>query len=281
MKRFASVLFAGWLMGWSLCSGATEVLNWERLPLTVQLVVGQERVVFVERNVRVGIPTSLAERLRVQSAAGAVYLRASAPIESARLQLQDAETGEQILLDITAKAAVQGQPPLEPIKIVTPSLTPPTSQSTESPPQSTPVPVVLTRYAAQRLYAPLRTIEALPGVRQVPLRRNLKLDTLLPNLAVSATALAAWRLGDYWVSAILLRNDSPQWLVLDPRELQGNFATATFQHPTLGPHGQPSDTTVLYLITQGHNLSHSLLPAFSPFDAALNLPHPGRADHEK
>jgi len=78
-------------------SHAIEVMRWERLPLAVPLIVGQERVVFVERNVRVGVPASLGDRLRVQSAAGTVYLRANEPIEPTRLQLQDATTGELIL----------------------------------------------------------------------------------------------------------------------------------------------------------------------------------------
>src|SRR3546814_3072535 len=50
-----------------------------RSPLAVPLVVGQERIVFIDRNVRVGIPVSVGERLRVQSAGGAVYLRANEP----------------------------------------------------------------------------------------------------------------------------------------------------------------------------------------------------------
>jgi hypothetical protein len=32
---------------------AVEILRWERLPLAVPLKVGQERVVFIDRNVRV------------------------------------------------------------------------------------------------------------------------------------------------------------------------------------------------------------------------------------
>ncbi|MBF3253153.1 DUF3438 family protein, partial [Pseudomonas aeruginosa] len=72
---------------------AVEILRWERLPLAVPLRVGQERIVFIDRNVRVGVPAGVGERLRVQSAGGAVYLRASAPIEPTRLQLQDADTG--------------------------------------------------------------------------------------------------------------------------------------------------------------------------------------------
>src|SRR5690606_20794243 len=81
---------------------AVEVLRWERLPLTVSLVVGEERVVFLDQNVRVGVPDAVDGRLRVQSAGGAIYLRANVPIDSVRLQLQDAETGALMLVDVTA-----------------------------------------------------------------------------------------------------------------------------------------------------------------------------------
>jgi hypothetical protein len=41
----------------------------------------------------------------VQSAGGAIYLRASEPIPPTRLQLQDVESGALILLDIAAEPA--------------------------------------------------------------------------------------------------------------------------------------------------------------------------------
>lgn len=89
---------------------AVEILRWERTPLAVPLKVGQERIVFIDRNVRVGVPAGVGERLRVQSAGGAVYLRASEPIEPTRLQLQDADTGALILLDIAAEPPKDGKP---------------------------------------------------------------------------------------------------------------------------------------------------------------------------
>ncbi|CAC9223569.1 integrating conjugative element protein, PFL_4704 family [Pseudomonas aeruginosa] len=103
---------------------AVEILRWERLPLAVPLRVGQERIVFIDRNVRVGVPAGVGERLRVQSAGGAVYLRASAPIEPTRLQLQDADTGALILLDIAAEPAKDGEAELEPVRIVEGNSTP-------------------------------------------------------------------------------------------------------------------------------------------------------------
>lgn len=264
---------------------AVEILRWQRLPLAVPLIVGQERVVFIDRNVRIGVPAALSGKLRVQSAAGAVYLRASEPIEPTRLQLQDADTGTVILLDIAAEPPGKDAAPLEPVRIVeadAPATRYGTAASGEDqdtgeaprPLRETPVPVVLTRYAAQSLYAPLRTVEPLSGVVRINQRRDLALASLLPTLPVQAQALAAWRLDDYWVSAVRLRNTAPRWLDLDPRALQGAFLTATFQHPTLGPAGTPEDTTVVYLVTRGHGLAQSLLPAINPVDAALNLPVP-------
>ncbi|MGU1062175.1 TIGR03749 family integrating conjugative element protein [Pseudomonas aeruginosa] len=267
----------------TLCSAAnaTEILHWERLPLAVPLIVGQERIVFVDRNVRIGVPASVGARLRVQSAAGAVYLLAHEPIEPVRLQLQDADTGTVILVDIAAEAAMDNQPPLEPVRIVdaaTPRAAGNAGDHEDSAPtqpaHATPVPVVLTRYAAQSLYAPLRTVEPVPGIVRVNLHRDLPLQSLLPTLPVQAQALAAWRLDTFWVSAVRLRNTTPHWIGLDPRAIQGNFAAATFQHPTLGPAGTPDDTTVVYLVTGGHGLGRALLPTIAPIDASLNLPVP-------
>ena len=280
MNRFLPLALAAFALAPFSIAQAIELLRWERLPLAVPLVVDQERVVFVERNVRVGVPASLGNRLRVQSAAGTIYLLAREPIEPTRLQLQDADSGTVMLLDIAAEPAEDGQSPLEPVRIIEAASATTASEAdddsaTAAPSvRATPQPVILTRFAAQNLYAPLRTVEPVPGVVRVTLRRDLPLNTLLPTLPVQAHALAAWRLDDLWVSAVRLRNSAAHWLDLDPRALQGHFLAATFQHSTLGPSGTPEDTTVVYLVTRGHGLAQALLPTLAPIDAALNLPAP-------
>lgn len=281
MKRLSmSILTALSTLGIALPSQAVEILEWERLPLTVPLAAGHERVIFIDRNVRVGVPASVSDRLRVQSAGGALYLFASEPMEPTRLQVQDADSGGLILLDVFAEP---GDGPLEPVRIVDRNL--PASRyggasesvvgngpaTTTQISRETPVPVVLTRHAAQSLYAPLRTVEAIAGIRRAGLRSDLALDSLLPTLPIRAKALAAWRLEDQWVTAVRLTNTTPRWVDLDPRAFQGDFVTATFQHPDLGPAGDPTDTTIVYLVTRGHGLAGSLLPAISPIDASLNL----------
>lgn len=288
MKRIG--LLIALFVGLASSSSATEILRWQRLPLPIHLVVGQERVILMDRNVRVGVPAALSERLRVQSAGGAIYMRANSPIEPTRLQLQDAENGALILLDIVAVPPAPDQPPLEPVRIIddeqltlrsrdhdgNASVHAERTEETLRPMHTTPVAVTLTRYAAQSLYAPLRTVEPVSGITSAPVSRNLAFETLLPMLPVRARALIAWRLDDHWLTAIKLTNTADRWLTLDPRALQGDFVAATFQHPDLGPAGDSTDTTVLYLITRGHGIAESLLPAISPFDASLSFPVPDR-----
>lgn len=260
---------------------AVEIQRWERIPLALPLIVGQERIVFVDQNVRVGLPRHLVDKLRVQSTGGTLYLLAKEPIEPTRLQLQNMSTGEIMLVDIIATSSKSNQPALEPMKIVagdnsaarygqpspkaedTKAATGSTEQNSDDTPTSpreTPLPVVMTRYAAQMLYAPLRTVEPVAGIAQVNLKRHLDLTNLLLTQPIEARALGAWRLEDLWVTAVKLRNTSGQPVALDPRELMGDFVTATFQHPYLGAKGDASDTTTVYLVTRGHGLAESVLP---------------------
>lgn len=262
---------------------AVEIMQWERIPLAIPLLVGKERIVFVDQNVRVGMPQDLVGSLRVQSTGGTVYLMASREIPPTRLQLQNVATGEIMLVDIAATPEKEGQAALEPVKIV-PGVTPATrygqsptrvvestastssleadEENSPAPPRhAPPAPVALTRYAAQMLYAPLRTVEPVAGISQVRIDRHMDLSTLLPTLPLEASALGAWKLDDTYVTAVKLRNLSAQQLTMNPTDLMGNFVTATYQHPYLGARGNASDTTTLYLVTKGRGLKQALLPA--------------------
>jgi integrating conjugative element protein (TIGR03749 family) len=257
MSRLIRLLAA--LAAVSLVSAAqaVELVRWERLPLAVPLVIGQERVIFVDRPVKVGLERSLTGKLRVHSAGGTVYLLASQPIAPTRVQLQTLDSGEIILMDI---AASPGEQALEPLRILSGAASEDAvaTPASSAPAPQTPVPVALARFAAQSLYAPLRTVEPLPGVRRVPLRLRTPLATLLPTEPVTGTPLAAWRLDDYWVTAVRLTNHEARTIALDPRRLQGQFYAAAFQHDILGPARTAQDTSVVYLVTRGAGLEQAL-----------------------
>lgn len=258
---------------------ADTLMKWDRLPLAVSLQTGTERVIFVDKNVRVGFPPVLNGKLRVQSTGGAVYLKASSDFPQTRLQLQDAESGEIILLDVTATAKAPGA--AEPVKIVydgdvstlssasdvakqdssshgrgsgsasVPGSAPAVTRKPKKPVYSAPLPVLLTRYAAQSLYAPVRTVEAVPGIRPVNPHLPKKLTSLYPSEPLQVYPVAAWTAAGRSVVAVRVRNTASRKITLDPRALQGQFVAATFQHRWLGPAGTPEDTTTLYLVVSG------------------------------
>ncbi|WP_434986931.1 TIGR03749 family integrating conjugative element protein [Vreelandella zhaodongensis] len=267
MKRLRRGIVMGLGLLASLPVWAIELIEWDRRPMDIPLPVGQERIVILDRNVRVGLPGAIsgADTLRVQSSGGVLYLLAHEPFDTQRVQLQDVESGEILLVDLSAREGASD----EDIKIVEPEVEadkPAGSSDKEmaSAPLP-PLPVALTRYAAQSLYAPMRTVETVPGVRRVPMRLPESLPTLIPSLPVAATPLGAWTLDNYTVTAVQLTNQDPgRRFELDPRWLQGEFHSAAFMHPDIGPRGRLDDTTSVFIVTRGVGLAQSLfLPVAS------------------
>ncbi|MGC6761639.1 DUF3438 family protein, partial [Escherichia coli] len=85
-----------------------------------------------------------------------------------------------ILLDINAK---QGKEALEPVKLAYPkeeTLAKQQNTATNKHQKIPPIPIALTRYASQSLYAPLRTLEPLIGVHSLAIPSPEKLTSLLP-----------------------------------------------------------------------------------------------------
>ncbi|EPM9396989.1 TIGR03749 family integrating conjugative element protein, partial [Escherichia coli] len=179
-----------------------------------------------------------------------------------------------LLLDVTATA---GKGALEPVRVVysgevstqrdsqtvrrsgqdggTAGNTAPAAAGTgerrAKPRYPAPLPVLLTRYAAQSLYAPLRTVEPVPGVQPLSLSLPGTLTALYPSAPLTAQPLAGWQAAEYRVVAVKLTNQSAQKVILDPRQLQGQFVSATFQHQWLDVKGTPEDTTTVYLVMKG------------------------------
>lgn len=270
MKRLP-ILLASLLMGFSGNSLADVLMKWERKPLPIALQVEKERIIFVDKNVKVGYPAELDGKLRIQSTGGSVYLKALETFPSTRIEFRDVANGEIFLFDLAASSNVAN--PEEPIRIIFDGIVEKQSFSSNrddnsEPPIANsrpqlPVPAALTRYAAQSLYAPLRAVEPLEGGRRVAHRLPKKITTLLPAYSIEATPLISWQLEEYVVTAIRLQNKGNSKIILDPRELQGQFYAATFQHNWLGGYGGHEDTTTLYLVTEGY-ANNALIPETRP-----------------
>ena len=272
------IMAIGLLLSCSAPAFSVELVQWERLPIPVPLVKDQERVIFLDKNVRVGVSSQLAGQLRVQSASGALYLLATDEVEPSRLQVQDVETGELILLDIATVPAADK--PLEPIRILYEGDVQ-YQRGTESKEQlakaqnkalSIPAPVALTRYAAQMLYAPMRTVEPVAGLRQVPVKVSGNLP-ILPMLPIKAEAVAAFKLGSYTLTAVRIQHQRAGEVELDPRDVQANLYSVAFQHAWLGSLGTPEDTTIAYMITRHGGLEKFLPLALMAPETTQELSH--------
>lgn len=235
------------LTPWAGAARATQVVEWQNVPIPVTLTVGEERVLAFPDHVEVGVPATLTPaEFRTQSTGGTVLWLARAPFEVQRLRVRLIDTGHVLLFDVQAVNPPAGTN--EPLRVVFPDAVL-DGLSLESGDDRALTPVTLTRFAAQQLYAPQRTLRPIAGVRRVPMGIPASLP-LYRDSRIVARPLARWQGGGYYVTAVKLENTGRERLFLDPRDLRGRFLTATFQHNSLGPQGSRSDTTCVYLVTE-------------------------------
>lgn len=237
-------------------SNGPERVVWNKSPIVIPLVVGEERLVHFPDSVSIGLPQTLAPLLRSQSINGTVYLLAKHSFEPTRVMVRSETDGPMYVLDISASPGhPEGRsPPDMQILLETPQ----DAGAAESKYDKRSRPwgySALTRYAAQQLYAPTRLIPRQSGV--VAILVNGEPVDLVYGAKVEAVPVAAWKVGLQYVTAVKLTNRTQRAVVLDPRDLRGSWLAATFQHNRLLPAGNEADTTAVYLVSD------------RPFDVAL------------
>ncbi|MEM9442865.1 MAG: TIGR03749 family integrating conjugative element protein [Pseudomonadota bacterium] len=231
----------------------TEILRWNRAPLSIHLPIGQERYVWFPGRVQPGVPPDLISKLRVQAVNDTIYLQASEPFETTRLPVRDLTNGDFYLFDITTS----DNAPTTPVRVV--NVTGNDEQAFiedakalgEEKANHGVGYLKLTRFAAQQSYAPERLIKQEPGIHAVPLpSAGEPVNGLLQNGPFDTVPVASWRSRNgLYVTSVRVRNRSTQSLALDPRSAVGQWLTATFHHHGLAPAGDPGDTSMLYLIS--------------------------------
>ena len=80
---------------------AIELIKWDRTPIKLTVNQDDERMIFIDKNISVGIPTYLDRKVRIQSLGGVLYVKSFEPFNESRLMLRDLETNEIILIDLT------------------------------------------------------------------------------------------------------------------------------------------------------------------------------------
>ena len=235
---------------------APERVVWNKTPIAIPLVVGEERLVHFPDSVSIGLPQSLTAQLRSQSINGTLYLLAREPFDTTRIMVRSETEGPMVVLDVSAEPAEANRSTLPDVQILLDSEPDTNAAGSLSNTKSLSWGyAALTRYAAQQLYAPTRLIPRQPGVVAIPV--SAEPVELVHGARIEAVPVAAWKAGLRYVTAVKLTNRTQRPVVLDPRELRGAWLAATFQHNRLLPAGDEADTTAVYLISD------------RPFDVAL------------
>ena len=244
-RRFSVCMSALLLfMVQTVCAESTQRIQWQKSPIRIALRVGDERMVHFRAPVSVGIPATLESVLRTQTVNGTVYWMAKSAFASTRVMVREIEGGQIYLFDLSADTDGEHSAAIVVFVGETGDVEHRLSETGEGAQHGY---VSLTRYAAQRLYAPLRLLSSVPGIVRVPVQQHSV--ALVPGSGVAAKPLAAWRAGPLYVTAVKLSNRSPEALILDPRTLRGAWLSAAFQHSRLLPAGSDADTTAVYLVS--------------------------------
>jgi len=234
---------------------AVERLFWDKVPLAITLSVGKERLVTFPANVRVGIPASLASKLRTQSNQGTVYWKASEDFEAQRIEIHETRSNRIYLVDLKASNKVFSSAPITVLikdeqeeggtnanRALNANVG--TVKNKVKPPGY----AGLTRFAAQQLYAPARLLKSSASIHRIAIAKQTS-HYLMRGEQIAATPVVSWQSGSLYVTAVELRNTTSDFITLDPRQIRGRWRTATFHHIRLHPAGTELDTTAVYLVS--------------------------------
>ncbi|MFA0044808.1 TIGR03749 family integrating conjugative element protein [Vibrio sp. 10N.261.51.A1] len=246
-----------------------RAMEWQGVPLQVVLTPGQETILTLGNDVRVAQPAHLTPYLSMTSLAGRLYLTATEPFDSTRLQVMRLSDGLRLMLDVSAKAGVVTPPQIDIVLPGGKSKGNDRQMGSTTEPQMAPQ-ALLVRYAMQNLYSPSHAIEPLSGVVRAPmgLPRDISLSAF-SQWRVNARPIAAWQLGEQVVTAVSLTNKASKRETLDPRLVTLSprcFAlrcAVSFSHPDIGNAGSPTAQATAFIVTPGP-LAGYLLPSRLP-----------------
>ncbi len=230
---------------------------WNGIPIHFTVPVGQERILkfpgpvsFHNSNPRLN-----TNNVSIQNNAGFLYITAKKPFESVRMAIVLRKTGQVILVDLSSQEDVSDTP----VELVIANNKPEAGSNANSGPKPQMINyVTLMRYAVQHLYSPERLVEKNSAIVRIPMYTTRSIN-LFRNDNVVAMPLVSWRGGGLYVTAVLLKNKWKQSIILDPRNIRGNWLAGTF-YPTnyVTANGTLHDRTTLFLISS------------EPFNSALN-----------
>lgn len=217
-----------------------EHVAWEKTPIRVTLPLNQERLVRFPFAVSI-VDSELDETVGVMKIQDALYFNAHKAFANKRLVVQLMPNGEAIVLSLSATEEASDTTSLEVVMAETNDVAKAVSTS------STDInAVTLTRFAIQSLYSPERLLVTPPEITRTPMRTNRHI-TLVYGASITAKPLISWHANDLYVTAIELKNNLNKVVILDPRQLIGEWQTASFYPTNTLDSRQKKETTTVFV----------------------------------
>lgn len=232
---------------------ADEIIHYNNEPVTVHLILGEERTIQFGDHVQVGVTKGqqVKQLFRVQSAQGAVFIKPYKEFDKQRVTIKRITDGRVILIDFVSNKAAEEAEALEKVRILLDTDNVVSEPQVMSVPDLTIVtPVDLTRYASQRLYGPSRLQQDVKGITEasIGIKSSIRLFKGENKYKTYSKPVISYQGGGYYLSGIHIKNISEDSVQLNYLDLNLPFTHATFQHHMLSSNGTPGDSTVLYLI---------------------------------
>ena len=248
MKLYITIIVALFTLAWlPTKSVADEKVVWDKTPIKVVLKPNQERmIVFPSNSVRVKVPAAIANSLSTLSNNGVIYWESKEEFTDKRILAQDTVTKKTVVIHLSSSESRGSE---EQVTILYPESEKdiPSSNSDDKKPTHYGY-ETLTRVAAHHLYAPERLISIPEGIHRINVAQHSD-SHLIRGLIIDMTPVISFSSGGLYITAVKLENKQKERVILDPRQIRGKWLAATFQHASLGPAGEITDTTALYLIS--------------------------------
>lgn len=255
IKSIASFCVAIFTSLWISIAQADHTLVWDKNPITLVIPVGEEVRVSFPTEVAIQVPASLKALDSLAPNQQIIYWTANEAFEKTRIIATSVDNKSVYLIDI---AAVAGTPKEnyrieDADRVVTQQPTVSANEISENANTLTDPPeIVLTRFASQTLYAPRRLMPVNADIAAQPL------PTLGPDFPLlksqmgekyRLSVVGAWAGYGFYLTAVLVVNQSNIPININPGLVQGNFTHVTAQHLGLSAKGSLEDRTTLYLIS--------------------------------
>lgn len=216
---------------------------WNKKPIQVQLPVNQEKLIVFNESVEVGfdkqqLPDSM---LSIDNVSGTLYLTAHQEVNRKQRFYIKLKSGEMILLDVVANSI--GSP--ETLTIEQPvAETKKIAQSHDVEEYAN-----IFRFALQSVYYPER-VRVANQFSRAPMQTT-QLVPLVTQHKVFAMPLAQWRKGDYFVTAVIVRNRTNHSQQISLKDLNGQWvAMSMYPSKLLERQGHANDCSALFLISK-------------------------------